>query len=211
MCNHSAEIWMPLTDSQRDSHLMRFKEMVMSNGGVWYSLRSNFLLPSYTEERGSIPRRCMTSAVAPFSKKNFPSVRTTDPTGSHLAQMPEGTSAGGVWCTLRINHNVFYSYMHERGSTPRRCVSCGVRFFLSINLFFPAIEQLNDAHLSRKERRQKSTGCGVPFEIIKRCVLYFTEERVRLPAFRCCFFFIRIKFVFFHRLSFLRVCSFITV
>jgi hypothetical protein len=56
--------------------------MVMSNGGVWYTLRSDFRLASYTEERGSIPRRCMTSAVAPLSKdkrkKNPPSVRITD-------------------------------------------------------------------------------------------------------------------------------------
>jgi hypothetical protein len=69
-------------------------------------------------------------------------------------------------------------------------------------LFFPVSEQINDVYLNRKERRQKSTGCGRASGIITHCVLYFTEERGSTHvSFRYCFFFITIKIFIIFRLS----------
>jgi hypothetical protein len=96
--------------------------MAVVYGDVWYTLRSNFLLASDTEERGSIPRRFMTSAVALFFQNEFfPSARITD----HRLRF--STDARGYerrWCLVHRNdRNVFYSYTEELGSTPHRCMS----------------------------------------------------------------------------------------
>jgi hypothetical protein len=166
--------------------------MAMSDGGVWYTLRSNFMLAGYT---GFDPRQCRTLAVAPFSKKKNSSPpleqRTTD---SHLAQIPKGTSAGGVWyppkwsqCVLQL-HGFDSPPVHELRSSG---------FFLILILIILLCARTNQRHLSRKERRQKSTGCDTPSEIITHCVLYVTEERGSTPHLSLLFPFYYDKIRFF--------------
>jgi hypothetical protein len=89
-------------------------------------------------------------------------------------------------------------------SPPMHELSCVAQFFLLKNIL-PSVRTNHNAHLSRKDRRQKGTGCGTPSEIITRCVLYVTEEQgsTRVSCRYCCFFIIdkiRIFFIVF-RLS----------